>query len=367
MRVLAIGSDRTVFQPNSQSPQRQIAYSAQFDALDIIVFSLLAHKCAPTTLATGVHVHPTASRSRVWYVFDAIRVARRLPRPDVVTAQDPFEAGLAALLIARLRGAPLHVQIHTDFLASAFVRSSFLNRVRVFLAGIVLRRARRIRVVSNRIKDSLQATSYKLQAPITVLPIFVDREKFRTARAGSLMNEFVQFRKKVVVIARLEAEKNVRLALDSFAKVAPDDACLVIVGEGRERRALEKRAAHHNISDQVFFEGEKDPLPYYALADLVLVPSKYEGYGLVIVEALAAEKPVLSTDVGVAREAGAIVTTPEKFPAMLASWFEEGMRTGKLLHYPYRDFDEYVAAYTSDISACVGEAARRASSTERLT
>ena len=144
MRVLAIGSDRTVFQPNSQSPQRQIAYSAQFDALDIIVFSLLAHKCAPTTLATGVHVHPTASRSRVWYVFDAIRVARRLPRPDVVTAQDPFEAGLAALLIARLRGAPLHVQIHTDFLASAFVRSSFLNRVRVFLAGIVLLSRKRI-------------------------------------------------------------------------------------------------------------------------------------------------------------------------------------------------------------------------------
>ena len=85
---------------------------------------------------------------------------------------------------------------------------------------------------------------------------------------------------------------------------------------------------------------------------------------MTIVEALAAGKPVLATDVGVAREAGAIVASPERFAGMLADWFEQGMRVGKLLHYPYQNFDEYVSAYTADILACGEEAARSAASTD---
>ncbi|OGG58825.1 hypothetical protein A2765_00390 [Candidatus Kaiserbacteria bacterium RIFCSPHIGHO2_01_FULL_56_24] len=345
MHILAIGTDRSLFQPQSASAQRQIAYGTRLGELSIIVFSLREQKLSAQTLAIGVHAYPTGSRSRLFYGWDTFRIVRRLPKPDVISVQDPFETGLIGLLVARWLRVPLHVQVHTDFLSPAFAELSFMNRIRVSLAGIVLRRAARVRVVSERIKESV-AKRYGLKMPITILPIFVDVERFRNAAPCGLEARFSRFDTKVLVVARLEKEKNVGLAIESFKKAAPENACLIILGDGSESQMLRQQA-----SANVFFEPWQDPAPYYALADLVLVPSAYEGYGLVIIEALAAGKPVLSTDIGIAREAGAIIASSEQFPATLASWFEEGIREGKLLNYPYRSFEEYVDAYCDDTAA----------------
>lgn len=351
MRVLTIGSDRNIFDVGSASAMRQKAYGAHFERLDIIVFSLRSQKYAPTMLSPGVHAYPTASRAKLLYGFGAIEKALRFPKPDVISVQDPFEAGLVGLFIARLRGVPLHVQVHTDFLAPVFVEHSFLNRVRVAIAHIVIPRATHIRVVSTRIRASIEER-YHPRAPIEVLPIYVDINRFRNAQPGDLTHRFRHFRKKLLVVARLEKEKNVSLAIGSFAKVASEDACLIILGEGSERERLETLAEKLGVEPRVFFEGSQDAPSYFALADLVLVPSHFEGYGLVIVESLAAGKPVLSTDVGIAREAGAIISSAEKMSDALVSWFQEGPREGKLLNYPYESFEAYCAAYVDDIQAC---------------
>jgi glycosyltransferase involved in cell wall biosynthesis len=128
------------------------------------------------------------------------------------------------------------------------------------------------------------------------------------------------------------------------------------VGDGSEHGHLIALAHQLNIADRVFFENEKESLPYYTIADLVLVPSLYEGYGIVIVEARAAGKPVISTDVGVAREMGAIVVEPQNFAQALAGWFavaEDRPRPTGLEHYPYKNFEEYAKQYAEDIMACL--------------
>ncbi|HEY4513809.1 MAG TPA: hypothetical protein VJH69_00610, partial [Candidatus Paceibacterota bacterium] len=63
--------------------------------------------------------------------------------------------------------------------------------------------------------------------------------------------------------------------------------------------------------------------------------------------------PVLSTDVGIAREAGAIVASPKEFPEAIKNWVKNGPREGHLKNYPYKTHDEYVRAYCDDISSCV--------------
>ena len=348
MIVLAIGSDRSIFVPNSASAVRQIAYGAQFDELHIIVFSK-ATQLDQFALAPNVHIYPTASRHRLLYGFHALRIAAQITKPDIVTVQDPFESGLVGWMIARTRGAALHVQVHTDLCASEF-RGLLLNRLRLLIARFICARADRIRVVSNNIKAGIEK-KYAPRAPISVLPIFVDITKFRSAHAGILAGRFQSFNTKLLVVARLEKEKNVMLALKSFAAVAPADACLIILGDGREKKRLEDHATMLGVASRVFFEGTTDPLPYYALADLILVPSQFEGYGLVIIEALAAGKPVIATDVGIAREAGAIVTDSAHFAESLTQWFENGSRIGQLQNYPYRSFEEYVESYAADIKA----------------
>lgn len=348
MNVLSIGTDRSLLDPMSESARRHVAYGAYFDEFNIIVFTRLT-RAEHVTLATGIHVYATRSRTRLLYGFDAIRIARRLPKADVVTVQDPFETGLAGWFVALLQRTPLHVQVHTDFFSPAFASHSLINRIRAVIARFVLARAARIRVVSNRIKDGIEKHNLS-RAPIAILPIFTDVSAFQNARSGDLGGKFSRFRTKVLVVSRLESEKNVALAIESFAKVAPEDACLIIVGEGSEKKNLEHLVMKCGIGPRVFFEGWQNPTPYYALAHLVLFPSRYDGYGNVIIEALAAGKPVLATDVGIAREAGAIITDSDHFTDALKEWFESGERTGMLLEYPYQSFEEYVKKYCDDIS-----------------
>lgn len=329
MHLLSIGTDLSVFAKGSAAQKRQETYAAQFESFSLMVASRLRFDLVPKLIA---------------------HLARECV--DVVTVQDPFETGFLTVLCLLGRNIPLHVQVHTDFLAPAFAQESLLNRVRVFLAGFVLRRAIRIRVVSDRIKKSIEER-YRIEAPITVLPIYVDCARFRNAVADeALRAKFARFEKKLLVVSRLEREKNVELALRAFAHSYSKSECLIIVGEGREHARLERIAHEFDLEGFVFFEGARDPAPYYKIADILLVPSLYEGYGLVIVEALAAGIPVLSTDVGVAREAGAIVSSVRDFPDALYQWLSEGASSGTLKAYPYESEEEYVRAWVEDVKAC---------------
>ncbi len=347
--ISADRSKRGILFSGTPAFKRQEAYAKRFGDLDIIGFSR-REDGAQSIEVGSLRIHSTQSSSPLLYGLDALRIAKGLTRPDVVTAQDPFETGLVGWWIARKFKVPLHVQVHTDFLSPEYA-SSLLNRIRVFIAGFVLKRAARIRVVSGRIHDGLESLQHR--AAITVLPMYTDLSRFtKGARDEELSERFQKFGTKLLVVARLEREKNAALAISSFARSASHETCLVVVGQGSQQQFLHELAKELGIDDRVFFENPDDIAPYYQLADLVLVPSKYEGYGLVIVEALATGKPVLSTDVGIAREAGAIITTEENFASALAEWFKSGPRTGQLKSYPYKDFDEYVRKYCDDIAAC---------------
>lgn len=354
-RVLSVGADKRVFEEGSAVRRRQRAYAERLGELHVLSVSE-----GPVSAERDGKLVLYSVPSRALF-FKAL--SRRLQVPyrvagivkkhgiDVVSVQDPFEVGFGALIGLWGTEVELHVQVHTDLLSPEYARLSLVNRLRVFIAGFVLRRASRIRVVSERIKTSIQK-EYRVNAPITVLPIFAEIERIRGVSPDEkLLERLTKYPTKLLVISRLELEKNVALALRSFAKSAPSDACLVVVGDGRERSALEGLAVELGLRDRVFFEGTQDAARYYPLADLVLVASKYEGYGLVIVEALARGVPVLSTDVGIAREAGAIITSEKNFPDALREWFKSGPRTGMLKSYPYKNFDEYVRAYCEDILA----------------
>ncbi len=351
MRVLQIGSDRTILDADSRSAARMRAYGKKFGKLDIIVFSR-RRMARSVKLSDDVDAYATNSSSRFLYVFGATYTGLKLPHPDVVSVQDPFEAGFAGLVISLIRRVPLHVQIHTDFLSPEFSKLSVINRLRVFIAGIVLRYATRIRVVSERVRRSIEPR-YELHAPISILPIFVNVERFRaTLPDEALVARDHLFNYKFLVVSRLEKEKNVSLAISAFAQASIEKSCLIIIGDGSELKELRKFAEKKGVGKWVFFEGYADPATYYKVVDLVLFPSLYDGYGMVIVEALAAGVPVLSTDVGIAREAGAIISPPEKFGEALKRWSKDGPRKAELKNYPYRSFVEYVQECCDDIASC---------------
>jgi glycosyltransferase involved in cell wall biosynthesis len=103
---------------------------------------------------------------------------------------------------------------------------------------------------------------------------------------------------KVLAVGTLKPIKDHQLLLEATALLRKRvDARLLILGEGECRTALEARAFLLNIDSSVFMPGfVNDPSPYFQQADLFVLSSKMEGFGNVIVEALAAGTPVVSTD-----------------------------------------------------------------------
>lgn len=319
------------------------------DDFYVVIFSTKKHaRGTPLHIGPNVHIYPTNSYNRWLYLFGAVRLALRLGKFDIVTTQDPFETGLVGFIISRVRKCCLHIQVHTDFLSDGFKSHNLLNRVRTLFAFRLLRKADGIQVVSCKIKEEIERL-VRPKVPIGVVPVFTDISRFKDAVCPkALADRFSTFGLKFLVVARLESEKNIKQAVQSFAEVCSIYDCLIIVGDGNERRSLARLSVSLHISDRVFFEGWKDPAPYYVIADLVLTPSFYEGYSMTIVEALAVGVPVLSADVGAAREVGAVIADND-FSSSLAEWITRGPRKGNLVGYPYANIEDYITAFHTDV------------------
>ncbi|WP_153302964.1 glycosyltransferase [Aeromicrobium choanae] len=105
---------------------------------------------------------------------------------------------------------------------------------------------------------------------------------------------------RIVVIARLHPQKQLDRAIDAFALVAPrhPTATLEIYGDGDEEERLRARAAQRDVADRVVFHGHvPDAADRLWEADLAWLTSRFEGYGLFILEARMRECPVLAFDV----------------------------------------------------------------------
>lgn len=125
----------------------------------------------------------------------------------------------------------------------------------------------------------------------------------------------------VVCVARLCPQKGQEVLLRAWPAVAAlvPDARLVLVGDGPDRDRLRRLAG-----DRVLFAGHHDdPAPWYAAADLVVLPSRWEGMALAPLEAMARRRPVLLTEVAGAAEClpeghAALCLVPPQDPAALA-------------------------------------------------
>ena len=104
--------------------------------------------------------------------------------------------------------------------------------------------------------------------------------------------------RRILTVGTIKAEKNQRLLIQAFKSAfGGEPVRLMILGQGDLRPELEAFAAELGIAEQVSFPGfTPHPWPYYASADLFVLSSDYEGYPLVLIEAMRSGLPVVSTD-----------------------------------------------------------------------
>lgn len=242
---------------------------------------------------------------------------------DMVSAQDSFLIGFIAWRVARRARARFNVQVHADLTAQPWWRH--------VLAQIVLRHADSIRVVSEKIKEQVEHIG--VSAPVLVLPLFVDTERFRSVvRSPERM---------VLWVGRFEREKDPLRALAVLRQVP--QATLVMLGAGSLEHELKRQASGLPVE----FPGWQDPLSYLSRAGVLLNTSPAESFGVAMVEALAAGVPVVASDVGVAKEAGAVVVPKEKFAEAVSEVLRNG--AGGELRLPLPSRDEWVKLWKQSL------------------
>jgi glycosyltransferase involved in cell wall biosynthesis len=102
-------------------------------------------------------------------------------------------------------------------------------------------------------------------------------------------------------VCRLEAQKGLDTAVRALASVP--DAMLLVLGEGPGRAELESLASSLGVRDRVLLPGRVgDVAALYSQADLVVHPARWEGFGLAMLEAMLAGKPVVAARAGSAPE-----------------------------------------------------------------
>ncbi|HEY4482775.1 MAG TPA: glycosyltransferase [Candidatus Paceibacterota bacterium] len=305
MRVVMLSNDRKIFEEGSAVRVRMLEYGALADELHIIVFTPGGRAAR---LGKNVWLHPTNSKSKWYYLWDAYGICKKLLKRwreeklrYVVTSSDGPTHLLAYLLSIQFKFG-WEVQVHTDIGSRYYRKESLKNYLQFWIYRLAVTRASGVRVVAGRMKDFMISKWGIRAGKITVLPIFVDTNRYLNAPASDrLLKMFPEFEHIVLMASRLTREKNISLATVAMGEVRKryPKTGLVIIGEGPAEENSKFEIRNSKLEQSVkWLPWQDDLAPFYKSADVFLLTSNYEGYGMTLIEAAASGTPIVTTDVG---------------------------------------------------------------------
>jgi phosphatidylinositol alpha-1,6-mannosyltransferase len=225
-------------------------------------------------------------------------------------------------LIARLKGAKLIVQMHG---VEAWSRPSPLRRAATEAADLVLCVSRHTR--AGVVGWAAISPERIVVVPDTVGKGFVPSDGSALRRTLGILDKCV-----LLTVGRMDPRERGK-GHDRVIAAIPDlvsdgyDIVYLIVGEGNDRARLEALARRSGVAERIRFLGAVPPqhLPEaYRIADLFVMPSTQEGFGIAFLEAMASGTPALGLAVGGAPDAlaegelGTIVADEVELPAAIA-------------------------------------------------
>ena len=203
---------------------------------------------------------------------------------DIIHAQSSLWGGISAAYISEKYNIPLVITEHSSVERGPYVKNSYIPFIRDSY-----KKAKKVITVGNGLKNEIQALSGRND--IEVIGNLVDLSKF-TIKKRIQNEKFIFFS-----LAFLEGEKGFDTLIKAFAKKFKDkEAMLYIGGDGSQRAWLEALAQENGVKKQIIFLGalsRDDVAKWMNKCDCFVLPSRYETFGVVYIEALASGRPVI--------------------------------------------------------------------------
>jgi glycosyltransferase involved in cell wall biosynthesis len=250
--------------------------------------------------AEGFRVH-LVDLTRTFHLPDAVRLARLLRElhTDVLHTHTQLAPNILGRPAARGAGVAVVSHLHIE---NYFRPNRLVREIHRRLDNATARLCARVIVVSEATRRALLRQGY----PPELMEVVYNGVELDDGHDGDGLRRELGIGPDVPVvgeIARLAEVKGQRELIEAMARVG-NGARLVLIGDdleagGAYRRELEAEAARLGVGDRVLFAGFRpDARALLRELDLVVLPSWTEGLPIVVLEAMAARKPVVATPVG---------------------------------------------------------------------
>lgn len=215
---------------------------------------------------------------------------------DIIHAHSYLPAGIVAVRLGNETGIPVVVTEH-----ASDVLNRCLNDKRIELLKYVLSECNRFICVGNRLKQSVIELTDCKEEDIQIIPNVVD-PVFKYKEENKKNDNYT-----FISVGNLVFSKRFDLTIDAFSELfkCSPNIRLNIVGDGPLRKPLEDHVKHLGLTDRISFYGRINREAVAKLlqeSDCFVLPSDYETFGVVYIEALAVGLPVIGTKNGGAED-----------------------------------------------------------------
>ena len=230
-----------------------------------------------------------------FYELDLLHVHYAIPHSvSAVLARQMLQT---QPLSDRLRYLPIITTLHGTDITLVGLDPSYLPITRF---GI--EQSDGVTAISSHLRERTEA-AFATKNPIEVIRNFVNCDVYirDTERVALLRPRYASRDERLLVhLSNFRPVKRVQDAIEVFARISrTTPARLMLIGDGPDRSLAEHLARHHRVQDRVHFLGKQDNVSeLLPLADLMLMPSEMESFGLAALEAMACSVPTIGTRVG---------------------------------------------------------------------
>ncbi|MFM9838428.1 MAG: N-acetyl-alpha-D-glucosaminyl L-malate synthase BshA [Cyclobacteriaceae bacterium] len=238
----------------------------------------------------------------------------------------PYELALASKMVSVVKSEKLdllHVHYAIPHASSAYMAKQILKTEGIYIPVVTTLHGTDITLVGKdpsyepvvtfsinqsdgvtSVSEDLKRETYqffKITRDIEVIPNFIDLEKFKKQKKDHFKKAICPNGESLIVhTSNFRKVKRIKDVVDIFYNIQKEiPAKLLMIGDGPERSKAEKQALDLGINHDVRFLGKQEAVEeVLSVADLFLMPSEKESFGLAALEAMACEVPVISSNTG---------------------------------------------------------------------